>query len=360
MTQQKIGRIIGGKLYKPKRQLAMVFDLNKCLGCQTCTISCKTQWTREEGMESMWWTIVNSLPGKGTPKGWEDMGGGFDAAGHALTSRIPTREEFGDAWKFPKEDVFFGGKGKTMPLHPRNHLGEKPSWGPNWEEDLGAGEYPNSFFFYMPRICNHCTHPACLEACPRAAISKREKDGIVLLNEKKCRGYRYCMEACPYKRIYYNHLRDVGQKCIFCFPRVEKGVAPACSRQCPGRLRFVGYLDDEQGAIHKLVNKWKVALPLHQSFGTQPNVYYVPPILPCKVSETGKVDLSAPRVPDAYLEKLFGPRVREALRVLAAEKDKKRRGESSELMDTLIVYKWPDDIFPDLKVDPITLNGGKS
>ena len=359
MTTQKIGRQIDGHLNKPKRQLAMVFDLNKCLGCQTCSISCKTQWTREEGMEYMWWTIVNTMPGQGTPKGWEGMGGGFNSEGKAKPSRIPTREEFGDAWKFNKDEVFFSGKGKTVHLEPRNHRNEEPTWGPNWDEDQGGGEYPNSYFFYLPRICNHCTHPACLAACPREAIYKRQADGVVLLNDKKCRGYRFCMEACPYKRIYYNHVRDVSQKCIFCFPRLAKGVAPACGRQCPGRLRFVGYLDDETGPIYKLVHKWKVALPLHKEYGTQPNVYYVPPVLPPKVTETGKMDPSGPRVPLEYLEKLFGPRVGEAIKVIEAEKEKKRRGETSELMDTLIVYQRPD-MFPDFKTDPITLNGGQS
>ncbi|AYH43517.1 respiratory nitrate reductase subunit beta [Azoarcus sp. DN11] len=338
----------------------MVFDLNKCLGCNTCSMSCKTQWTREEGMESMWWTITNTMPGKGTPKDWESLGGGFEPDGRQKASRIPSREEFGDAWKLPKEDVFFGGKGKTVQLHPRNHRGEKPQWGANWDEDQGGGEYPNSFYFYLPRICNHCTHPACLEACPRAAISKREEDGVVLLNDEKCKGFRFCMEACPYKRIYYNHVRDVGQKCIFCFPRLEKGVAPACARQCPGRLRFVGYLDDESGPIHKLVHKWKVALPLHSEYGTQPNVYYVPPVLPARLTSTGKVDPSGSRVPLEYLENLFGPRVGEVLKVIEAEREKKRRGEASELMDTLIVYKWPEDIFPDFTNDPIVLNGGQS
>ena len=62
---------------QPKHQVAMVFDLNKCLGCHTCSISCKRQWTREEGMEHQWWAVVNTMPGKGTPKDWETMGGGL-------------------------------------------------------------------------------------------------------------------------------------------------------------------------------------------------------------------------------------------------------------------------------------------
>ena len=350
-----IGRLIDGNLHKPKRQLAMVFDLNKCLGCQTCTISCKRQWTRDEGMDNQWWAVVNTMPGKGTPKNWEGMGGGWNEKGEPNPSRIPLRDEYGDAWTFNKEEIFHGGKGKESHLKPVNAKGEAPDWGPNWDEDEGGGEYPNSHFFYLPRICNHCTHPACLEACPRGAIYKRDEDGIVLVNDKQCKGFRFCMEACPYKRIYYNHVRDVAQKCIFCFPRIEKGVAPACARQCPGRLRFVGYLDDENGPIHKLVHKWKVALPLHEEHGTQPNVYYVPPLSPPRVDINGKVDPTKPRIPLDYLQGLFGPRVEEVLSVLQIEKEKKAKGLPSELMDTLIVYKWPEDIFPDFVQDPAQL-----
>ncbi len=351
----RIGRVTDGVLARPRRQLAMVFDLNKCLGCQTCTIACKRQWTREQGMEGMWWAVVNTMPGQGTPKGWEQMGGGWNADGSPRVSRIPSQDEFGDAWQFNKDEVFYGGKGKETWLKPVTSKGEAPQWGPNWDEDEGGGEYPNSHFFYLPRICNHCTHPACLEACPRGAVHKRENDGIVLIDEQRCRGYRFCMEACPYKRIYYNHVRDVSQKCIFCFPRIEKGVAPACARQCPGRLRFVGYLDDEQGPIHKLVSKWRVALPLHAEYGTQPNVYYVPPLSPPRLDRDGKVDPSKPRIPYEYLEGLFGANVRQALATLQAEKDKKAQGQPSELMDTLIGYKWPNDLFPDFVRDPSEL-----
>jgi ethylbenzene hydroxylase subunit beta/complex iron-sulfur molybdoenzyme family reductase subunit beta len=347
-----VGRAVGGEVVKPKRQLAMVFDLNKCLGCQTCSIACKTQWTNEEGMEPMWWTIVNTMPGRGTPRDWERSGGGFDGDGRPRPGKLPSMEEFGEAWEFNYDEVFYQGKGQSVHLRPK---GKDPKWGPNWDEDQGAGEYPNAYYFYLPRICNHCTHPACLEACPRKAIEKREEDGVVLVNEDRCKGYRFCMEACPYKRIYFNFKRSIAQKCIFCFPRLEKGVAPACARQCPGRLRFVGYLDDPEGPIHKLVHQWKVALPLHPEFGTEPNVYYVPPISPPRIGPDGNPDHSAPRIPTEYLRSLFGAGTDDALETLRSEMAKRRRGEPSELIDTLIVYRWSRDLFPDFQKDPAEL-----
>ena len=78
----------------PLKQLAMVFDLNKCLGCQTCSVACKVLWTQDEGEDYQWWCTVNTLPGQGHPRGWEEMGGGY-RDGHPLPGRLPTRAEFG-------------------------------------------------------------------------------------------------------------------------------------------------------------------------------------------------------------------------------------------------------------------------
>ena len=352
-----IGREINGALVKPKRQLAMVLDLNKCLGCHTCSIACKTQWTNREGMDGQWWSVVNTMPGQGTPKGWEQMGGGFESDGRARAGIIPIRQEHGDAWRFNHGQVMFEGGGKTSHLHPMTFDDKVPDGGPNWDEDQGDGEYPNSYYFYLPRLCNHCTHPACVEACPRGAVFKREQDGVVLIDDTKCKGFRFCMEACPYKRIYFNHVRQVAQKCIFCFPRIEAGVAPACARQCPGRLRFVGYLDDEKAPIHKLIHEYKVALPLHAEYGTQPNVYYIPPLSPPEVDAAGNVREGTRRIPTDYLRTLFGPGVDSALDTLQKELARKRAGTKSELLDTLIVYEWPRDIFPDFARSPADVPG---
>jgi nitrate reductase beta subunit len=152
---------------------------------------------------------------------------------------------------------------------------------------------------------------------------------------------RFCQAACPYKEIYYNHVTGHAQKCVFCLPRVEQGVATACSRQCPGRVRFLGFLDDEDGPIHKLVNVHKVALPLHPEFETQPNVFYIPPLSPEKFDDDGN-PTGEDRIPLAYLESLFGPEVGPALDKIKAERAKKQAGEDSDLMDTLISKNFLD------------------
>jgi len=319
-------------LLKVRRQLAMVIDLNKCLGCQTCTLACKTQWTNRNGREYMYWNMVETMPGRGYPRDWQLAGGGFNEGGELMTGRLPNlASDYGLPWEYNYQELLRTGDSQMFgPVQGSN-------WGPNWDEDQGGGIYPNSYYFYLPRICNHCSRPACLEACPRKAIYKREEDGIVLVDLRRCRGYRYCVESCPYKKVFYNPLLKKAEKCIFCFPRVEKGIAPACARQCVGRIRHVGYLEDREGAVYRLVHEWRVALPLKAQFGTGPNVFYIPPISPPRFLPDGNLS-EEPRIPSDLLIDLFGERVPEVLALLDQEMARKRAGQSSELLDTLIAY----------------------
>ncbi|WP_298717552.1 4Fe-4S dicluster domain-containing protein [uncultured Oceanisphaera sp.] len=315
-----------------KRQLSMVLDLNKCIGCHTCSTACKLMWTNRNGREFMYWNNVETMPGEGYPRDYQNMGGGFDADGALRLGRQPSQEDYGIPWEYNYEEALMTG---TDPwLRPN----VKPTWGANWDEDEGEGDYPNSYYFYLPRLCNHCSNPGCLAACTRNAIYKRQEDGIVLVDQERCRGYRYCVNACPYKKVYFNEQISKSEKCIFCYPRIEKGLPTACAQQCVGRIRWIGYLDDEAGPIHLLVNKYKVALPLHAEWGTQPNVFYVPPMSPPKYGPDGKA-LKESRIPLDYLESLFGKRVGEVLEMLGAERQAKAEGRDSELMDTLIGYK---------------------
>ena len=324
------------------RQIGMVIDLNKCIGCQTCTMACKTQWTIGDGRDYMYWNHVETMPGKGYPKGYMDMSSGFDAKGKVIVGDLPSKADYGGDFEF-NYAAFMEGKDKV--LAPTKN----PTWGPNWDEEVGGGEYPNNYYFYLPRLCNHCSNPACVAACDVKAIRKRDEDGIVVIDLEKCEGHKRCIKACPYKKPYFNPTRvnpiekGVGQseKCISCFPRLEKGIASACVRQCVGRARFQSYMDDVDGPVYKLVKKWKVALPLMPEKGTKPNVFYVPPLSSPKFDKNGK-PTDEPRIPLAYLKKLFGPEVEGALKTLKAEIDKKSKTQATELMDILIAYKHKD------------------
>jgi DMSO reductase family type II enzyme iron-sulfur subunit len=341
--------------FETKRQLAWVFDLNKCIGCQTCSVACKVLWNdKEEGTDHQWWMTVNTRPGRGTPRDWETMGGGYRGSDGPVLGKLPTPEEFGGGWDYNYDEVLRGGHGRSV--HLEKTSGSK-SWGMNWDEDEGGGEFPNAYFFYLPRLCNHCSRPACVEACPSGALFKREEDGLVLRDEDACKGNEQCARACPYKKIYFNAARKVSQHCIGCFPRIEQGVAPACVRQCPGRAAFIGFLDDEASYVAKLVRKWKVAIPLHPEMGTEPNVYYVPPLSPAPLREDGRFDENGDRIPASYLESLFGDAVHGALDVLRGELDRKRRGQDSELLDLLILYRWKDAL-GHLDRDPAEITWG--
>lgn len=328
----------GGKtfqeLIEAEHQIAMVMDLNKCLGCQTCSVACKTLWTGDEGMTAMYWNHVDTMPGPGYPKNWQELGGG-SKDGVFQKGELPPSEDYGGDWDFNHEDVLLNPEWNDRKLEPKN-----AKWGPNWAEDQGEGDYPNQYYFYLPRLCNHCTNPACVAACPRHALYKREEDGIVLLDQERCNGYRFCIEACPYKKIYFNAVLEKSQKCIFCYPRVEQGEAPACAKQCPGRLRYVGFLDDTEGPIFKLVKKYKVALPLLPDRETEPNVFYLPPLAPPVFDEEGNLVDDGERIPRDYLKELFGDGVDHSIETLRREMTLKKAGQDSELMDILIAYKF--------------------
>ena len=187
----------------------MVLDLNKCLGCHTCTIACKKLWNSDQGTDYAYWNNVETLPGKGYPANYPDSGGRTET-GEVKRGRIPNLDaEYGRAWTFNHRDVL--ATDAASPNKEWLRPAGKPAWGPNWDEDEGKGAYPQeNHHFYLPRLCNHCTHPACLDACPRRSIYKRPQDGIVLVDQDRCHGYRFCVEACPYKKVYFDYQRQAG------------------------------------------------------------------------------------------------------------------------------------------------------
>jgi nitrate reductase beta subunit len=392
---------------KIRAQIGMVLNLDKCIGCHTCSVTCKNVWTNREGVEYAWFNNVETKPGIGYPKDWENQkrwnGGWVRTNNGSLRPKmgskwrilakifanpdLPEIDDYYEPFTFDYEHLQNAKESEAFPTaRPRSLISgermEKIEWGPNWEEILGGefskrskdynfegvqkqmyGEFENTFMMYLPRLCEHCLNPACVAACPSGAIYKREEDGIVLIDQEKCRGWRMCVSACPYKKIYFNWQSGKSEKCVFCYPRIEAGEPTICSETCVGRIRYLGvllydadkidaaaatprdedlyeaqldmFLDPHDPAViaearkegipeawltaakespvYKMAMDWKIAFPLHPEYRTLPMVWYVPPLSPINsAAEAGAMgvdgdmpDVRSLRIPLKYLANML-------------------------------------------------------
>jgi len=392
---------------KIRSQVGMVLNLDKCIGCHTCSVTCKNVWTSREGMEYAWFNNVESKPGIGYPKEWENqdkwnggwkrkkngkieprIGGKLKVLAQIFSNPdLPIIDEYYEPFDFDYQHLHTAPISKHQPTaRPRSLLTgkrmEKIVSGPNWEEILGTefskrskdknfdniqkeiyGQFENTFMMYLPRLCEHCLNPTCVASCPSGAIYKREEDGIVLIDQDKCRGWRMCVSGCPYKKIYFNHKSGKSEKCIFCYPRIEAGEPTVCSETCVGRIRYLGVLlydadkveevastENEQdlykeqlsifldpndpeviaqalkdgidmsviesaqkSPVYKLAVDWQLALPLHPEYRTLPMVWYVPPLSPIQqAADAGHIgrdgvipDVDSLRIPVKYLANML-------------------------------------------------------
>lgn len=361
-----------------RSQISMVFHLDKCIGCHTCSIACKNIWTDRKGAEYMWWNNVETKPGTGYPNKWENQEiykGGWEKNKKSVSlkgtgkskglgnifhnSYLPKIDDYYEPFTYRYANLTTSPEGDDQPTaRPVSQITGKNmdiKMGPNWDDDLSGSQdfarqdinlenltqaekeamfqLEQMAFFYLPRICNHCLNPACVAACPSGAIYKRGEDGIILINQDKCRAWRMCMTACPYKKAYFNWNTGKSEKCILCYPRLEAGHAPACMHSCVGRIRYLGVIlydadkieevvgsseanlidrqkemlldpfDEEvikqawkngiadstleaaqKSPVYKWVKEWNMALPLHAEYRTLPMLFYVPPLLPVMAS----------------------------------------------------------------------------
>ncbi len=144
--------------------------------------------------------------------------------------------------------------------------------GGNWVERDGV-QVPNHIFgYFVPMSCLHCENPACVDVCPTGAMFKRDEDGIVLIDENKCIGCRYCEWACPYGAPQFNENSGVMTKCTFCADKVSAGGEPVCVAACPMRALEFGELS-ELRAKHGSLNAIE---PLPASQITKPSLVLEP------------------------------------------------------------------------------------
>ena len=181
-------------------QLGWLIDLDKCTGCDSCTIACKSE--------------NNTRP---------------------LESPMP----------------FKNGRG-VLPDHVSYR----------WVVKKESGVYPLPVLTFVTSACNHCEHPACLASCPKAdiddphnevetAIFKRASDGIVLINQEECIGCKNCTQSCPYGAPQFNSETEKVEKCTFCIHRMydaggeRTGFLPACVTTCVGNALHLVEQDPE-------------------------------------------------------------------------------------------------------------------
>ncbi len=393
-------------------QTAIVMNLDKCIGCHTCSVTCKQAWTNRSGVEYVWFNNVETRPGQGYPRTYEDQvkwKGGWELKRGKLKLKsggrlkrlaqifnnpnLPTMHDYYEPWTYDYDTLISAPLGEDTPVaRPKSLItGENMNieWSANWDDDLAGGpelapkdpvlikikdqvsdrvkmEFEQAFMFYLPRICEHCLNPACVAACPSGAMYKRSEDGIVLVDQDQCRGWRMCVSGCPYKKVYFNHKTGKAEKCTLCYPRLEVGQPTVCSETCVGRLRYIGiFLYDadkvtaaaatenehdlleaqldllldpndpevqeaarrdgipedwidaaRKSPVYDLTKVYKVALPLHPEYRTLPMVWYIPPLSPVvdALRETGNDAedagnlfgaLDSLRIPVEYLAELF-------------------------------------------------------
>lgn len=392
---------------KIRAQIGKVLNLDKCIGCHTCSVTCKNVWTSREGMEYAWFNNVETKPGVGYPKDWENQdrwkGGWVRRDDGSIKPRqgdkwrllakifanphLPEIDDYYEPFNFDYQRLHNAKASRAQPTaKPYSAITGAPmdkiEWGPNWEEILGGefakrkrdynfeavqkeiyGQFEHTFMMYLPRLCEHCLNPTCVASCPSGAIYKREEDGIVLIDQDRCRGWRMCISGCPYKKIYYNWQSGKSEKCIFCYPRIEAGEPTVCSETCVGRIRYLGvmlydadriheaasvaneadlyeaqmdiFLDPHdpeiqaqaradgvpenwleaarRSPVYKMAKEWRVAFPLHPEYRTLPMVWYVPPLSPIQsAADAGRIeadgllpDVESLRIPVKYLANLL-------------------------------------------------------
>ncbi|MDP1648121.1 MAG: 4Fe-4S dicluster domain-containing protein [Rubrivivax sp.] len=213
-----------------KRRWAFGVDVNKCIGCLRCVEACKAEndVPRNANQFRTWVERYVHIEGEASMRiDSQQDPVNIEASGSQKEYR------FADRYKGAKVDKAF----------------------------------------FVPKLCNQCSHPACVQVCPVGATYKTE-DGVVLVDDKRCIGCRYCIQACPYGARTFDERRRVPDKCTWCYHRITKGLQPACVDSCPTGARVFGDMRDRESTISLFVRNNRVQV-LRPESGNSPNVFYV-------------------------------------------------------------------------------------
>lgn len=200
-------------------QYAMLIDLERCIGCGFCVQACKAE------------------------------------------NDVPRESTFVRTWV----------ERYVLKVDETVHVDSPEAAIEGFPNDIPADEIFRSFF--VPKLCNHCARPPCVQVCPVGATF-RTKEGVVLVDRKYCVGCRYCIEACPYGARYLHPEFHVADKCTFCYHRIRRGLRPACVEVCPRFVRIFGDLKDHESKLVKLLHRRPIQV-LKPNLNTEPHAYYL-------------------------------------------------------------------------------------
>ncbi len=208
------------KPYDPANHLyGMGIEIDKCIGCSRCVEACKTE------------------------------------------NDVPAEPFFFRTWV----ERYVISHDNEVVVESINVTGKKPKEATQDDRDVIRT-------FFVPKLCNHCAHPPCVQVCPVGATFSTT-DGAVLVDKERCVGCRYCIQACPYGARYLHPKTKTADKCTFCYHRVVKGLLPACVEVCPTQARIFGDLKSKASRLVRFERMNKIHV-LKPSLNTEPKVYY--------------------------------------------------------------------------------------
>ncbi len=211
----------------------------------------------------------------------DDGEGGYDAAEHYYAMGIQLEKCIGcgkcvQACKtendVPEEPFYFRTWIERYVIYEDGDVQvDSPEGGINGFPPLD-GEKKILRTFFVPKLCNHCDNPPCVQVCPVGATYK-SVDGVVLVDEDYCIGCRYCIQACPYGARYLDPRTKTADKCTFCYPRITKGLLPACVEVCPTQARIFGELGKLSTPLNRMMRQSNIQV-LKPHMNTEPKVFY--------------------------------------------------------------------------------------
>ena len=205
--------------YKPGGHYwAMGIDTRKCIGCGRCSAACK------------------------------------------LENNVPREPSYFRTWV---ERYRILGNGETLVDSPNGAMD-------GFRDEPVQEDVVRTFF--VPKLCNHCDNPPCVQVCPVGATYK-SPDGVVLVDKKYCIGCRYCIQACPYGARFLNPESKTAEKCTFCYHRISKGLMPACVEACPTQARVFGEVHKKASPLQRFLRMNRIGI-LKPYLNTDPKVYY--------------------------------------------------------------------------------------